>query len=95
MGMPEVIVASYIYLLYWCAVQLGLVPQAALLRPLGFRTTGVAPGTVASWLHSLHGGVVPRRGWFAALQKYGRRGGISRCDKRLWKIIVLMLLYKI
>ncbi|KAL1471499.1 hypothetical protein MTO96_023651 [Rhipicephalus appendiculatus] len=93
MAMPEVIAAVYIYLFYRFAVTLGLVQQAALLRPLGFRTTGVAPKTVASWLQSQHGGVVPRHGWFAALQKYGRKGGIPSVDKAAWKIIALILLY--
>ncbi|KAH6930993.1 hypothetical protein HPB50_021304 [Hyalomma asiaticum] len=63
----------YIYVL-WQALVLQIdMPKFALLDILGFRRDGVAPGTVASWLQSLHRGVIPRRGWFATLQRYASR----------------------
>lgn len=94
MGMIDVLLALYIYYMYKCAVTLGWVPEVALLRRLGFRTTGVASGTVASWLQSRYGGVVPTRGWFATLQKYGRNGGIPTMQKRAWQMLGLLLLYQ-
>ncbi|KAL1471500.1 hypothetical protein MTO96_023652 [Rhipicephalus appendiculatus] len=70
-----------------------LMPQVALLDKLGFRTSGIAPGTVASWLLSLHKGVVPRRGWFATLQRWGKKGGVPSSIKIAFKTSVLCLLY--
>ncbi|KAL1455799.1 hypothetical protein MTO96_043609, partial [Rhipicephalus appendiculatus] len=68
-----------------------LVPEIALLEKLGFRTSGVAPGTVASWLMSLHKGVVPRRGWFATLQRWGKQGGVPYSIKAAFKNALLFL----
>ncbi|KAH6930992.1 hypothetical protein HPB50_021303 [Hyalomma asiaticum] len=71
-----------------------LRPQASVLHYLGFGRNGVRSGTVASWLHSLHRGVIPRRGWFATLQRWGKMGGVPPQIRHAFKVVVLCwLLY--
>ncbi|KAL1471498.1 hypothetical protein MTO96_023650 [Rhipicephalus appendiculatus] len=62
MGYRAVRLLKICRIIWKLAIVFGLVPQIDLLHRLGFRSAGVAHGTVASWLHSLQGGVVARRG---------------------------------
>ncbi|KAL1425873.1 hypothetical protein MTO96_018781 [Rhipicephalus appendiculatus] len=89
MGMAALILALYSYILW--ELMGHEIPSIALLDKLGFRTSGVAPGTVASWLMSLHKGVVRRRGWFATLQRWGKKGGVPHSIKSALKMAGLFL----
>ncbi|KAL3229322.1 hypothetical protein MRX96_023637 [Rhipicephalus microplus] len=68
-------------------------PTESVLHHVGFGRNGVRSGTVASWLQSFYRGVVPRRGWFAVLQKWGKSGGVPWQCRRALKIVALILLF--